>query len=282
MGSPLIFLILINLCMQGGTTFASDTKSLETLTTQDSLIQSVEKFEDVKVAISEMDAPACAPDSICSWIDTVPKLKAKQKIEAAEVMFVTHASTFFNRNLSIKDALNRHIAEAKERGAVVIYLMDNLHKRFISQYFLAQPPSYVARSEGGDHEFNIRAKNLIFTGGYFEACSAETVRDALLFSDPDATLHLTFLTDSLFIRDNGKGGTPLKTALTGKKNEEILKFLKETYFEKDELGDQNWHKERAATFKDFTFKIFRDGQEIGQFGQGARPVELNFVIESNK
>jgi len=278
----LIFLnsLLVVWFFQIASVLATTPDSLEELANQDLLIRTVEKFEEVSQALSQNEADPCKQDTISSWVDTVPKLKSGQKLKADEVLFVTHASNYFNHSLSIKENLNKRIKEAKAKGIVVIYLVDTLVKRFISEYFLDHKPDYLLLSSGGDHQIKLRAKNLIFSGGFFEACAAETARDAFLNNDPKIPLRATYLTDSLYIRDGGKGGTPLKTELSGRTDQEILHFLERNYFIEGALGDQNWHTERYANFKNFTFKIFRDGREIGKFGRGRRSVEMNFVIES--
>ncbi len=179
---------------------------------------------------------------------------------------------------SIKESVNKRLVQAHKKGIPTVYLVDTVNPQWLSNYYLKYRPNYLYYSEGGEQELKLNVDRIYFAGGFFNLCAGETARDAFLGSDKNKTVRAVYLTDSLYILNESI--KPLKSDLQGLTDAQTLAYLQGAYFPLNEVGTKNWRNRRHANFDAFTFKIFRDGREIGSFGKGPRKVEMNFIVDS--
>ena len=205
---------------------------------------------------------------VAGWGANVPHLSGQSTVRGEIVFFITHATSDFDREMSIKENVNKRIADAENSAIPVLYLVDDDSASSLKNYYLVYRPNFLLLSGGGEHSVHTSAKQLIFAGGFWDTCAEETIRDAILLNDNQGgPTRANLLTDSLY---NGSAYT-LKDAIRPLGDDATIEYLRHTFF----------FDGRFAGLQDqMTFEIFRDGRKIGEFGQGPRNVEINFVIDA--
>jgi len=269
---------------------------VERLVEDHALSHALYKFQEVQAALAKVERVKRISDKDClhydfDWPDYKTGIRQLHKgdvVNSDTIFFVTHATYIFDRKYAIKNTVNQRVKEMLERGNPVIYVLetlDDIAKQHF--YYLDYKPTYTYESNSGAHKLKLKAKQVVFAGGYFELCAGETVRDAILGWDPAVRpIRVIYLTDSLYTWPYKN----LQKELQELDDQQMLDFLNAKYFSKNEIGYQRewirsppgtkepFYKDSPASLKDYKITILRDGRKIGSLGTGSTEVEMNYIV----
>jgi len=244
------------------------------------------------IAFSTTGFAQSAPKAPQEWnvSEYVPHLKIGQEFQNDTLMFVTHAATIWDRTSAAKKGVNQHVFEALTAGVPVIYLVNDDKPQVLANFYEKYKPDYIVLSYAGAVEIKPHAKLFIFSGGFFELCLGETIRDVIAINTPSADpINAVILADSIYASNipNNVRDTPntpranLALVLRQMSDAEILQYLSSHFLRNGELGQQNWAGSYHVQLKDYSFRIFRDGKDIGTLGSGKQVVNLKFVLDKD-
>lgn len=259
---------------------APDEAAYETFLLQQALSQ----FDAVAGSLSTLAFEPCAAAQ-----DGNPRprlLQPGNTVRADDVILVTHGTYHWDSDGVVAPAVNSWVGAAKSRGAAAVYLMHSLAPDAVGEYYGKHRPDGLYESLLGEHQLRIRARRIFFTGGYFTYCSAESMRDAVLYSDVpgEPPPRLIFPMAAIFQYD--AGGTPqeaegsevvsLQARMKNASDPEFMQYLRDWYFPAGSVG-MNKRDDRQASLADYTFTIYRDGAPIGTIGHGAKARDMEFL-----
>lgn len=140
-----------------------------------------------------------------SCVDPVFTPPERVRLDAAEVLVVTHASSTYDARLSSKRGIDDAMRFARNHRMPIVVLQDDSPAQF---YFMEDcRPDYRVMSIDGELPFAVPPTHVFVAGGHLELCLGRTVSDLILGWARDSKrrareLTVTYLMDGIY--SNGK------------------------------------------------------------------------------
>jgi len=242
--------------------------------------------------------------------ETIPANKTVDII-SKRVLVSTHSARHSNWDyaLSSKVGLDTATQKVKATGDSTYYIVESSPEFAIAGYggyFWADknPTGFISASTQGEYMATFQASQIIWTGGYFESCSAASVgktlsaiadhpqnvpefvyvMDGLYTSCPDL-LHMTIISpDAQFFYGNWVTNN-LSQCLSSISDKDRLQYI-EIYLTQviplriKEMLESNYYKPfypALPPIEKFTFKIYYKNTYLGVVGSGPIIQKLSFV-----
>lgn len=210
-------------------------------------------------------------------------------LDQESALLVTHDSHFWDERELTWPAISQLTGYFAERGLPKKFMATieerstaKLAERLAQGYF---PPGVEREDifpfQGDSHRIVFRGKNLVAAGGNFTICACNTVRSALLLSEPKlGPLTIWFAMDAMYENPSPTGwnlAKETKTLLSISdlmSDGQFLQYLKTDFLSDDGLPCQiNFMSSKDRSFR---YAVVRNGKHLGQIGNGKELVTLNF------
>lgn len=121
------------------------------------------------------------------------------EIVAKDLLFVGHANLDgFDRTAVAKPGIDRLVQEARKKGWTVVYFVS---QEYPDWYTADRHPDYAIISEGQEHQIQVEAERVVFTGGGFMFCLARNTQMTLhgmLKHNVASRIHFVFPADAIW------------------------------------------------------------------------------------
>lgn len=202
----------------------------------------------------------------------------------APVLFVTHSSMYWDKNLRFRDAIEGIVRDARAANFRIVDNEDLAGEPGLTTYGDDSPlehplpenwsvgglqPNERNQSSAGEHQVVGAARRLVVTGGNLSACLCRTIRDALISTASlEEVPTLVVATDAVY-----EGPRRLSEMMATMNDEIFLKHLS-LLFLNPQTGGLCKVDHQGPNFQ---LEIRREEVVVARYGQpGSRPAVIDF------
>lgn len=217
-----------------------------------------------------------------SYEGPIEKARYLTQVPNEPLLFVTHASSVFDRSQKAKTEIDSLVKEFKEKSLSTIYLMHDDEMKDFSWYLAERKATYTLFSFGGEHSFLITNPNVVLTGGFFSQCFRRTLQDTITryqLSNNSEPLHLRLPMKAIYTSTDELLFDVFKKTKTQK---EFVKYIDESLFwnvidvSQDDSLDGDTDAIGELNLALYTFEIYIDGDLATIHGSGLKHVVIHF------
>lgn len=198
------------------------------------------------------------------------------------LLLITHSSAYWDRGHVTWAGIEDLVRFFRNRGLPLKYMAAIEERSFNNDTALKLanlyfPPGITSDDiypyQGDSHRIITVGQHVVIAGGNFTICACNTVRSIIALSEAYEPLHLHFAMDAIY---EGRMGVQLTLQQISETldNASFLRYLKAQYFNDDTLPCKD--PSLYALDRQFSYRIYRRGQWIGDQGQGSTKVILHF------